>query len=198
MQVPEYSIAWVANVFGLGEPGMAYVGGRGQKRTRSGSCGSRRRVVLRRQAVERRVQSGRPRRRARGRGRRISDANPGMDDGQAKDAGTSFRVGALLAALHSLPVDASALAEEPWKPLGTRGRAFVDGYRGAGESFRSRGLSDLAHHVRSLLSWTTYNVRRDLSDEPGPDAELTPALLSHVRGLDLALLNATATLLATL
>ncbi|HEY3289191.1 MAG TPA: phosphotransferase, partial [Anaerolineae bacterium] len=55
--------------------------------------------------------------------------------------------------------------------------AFVHGYREAGGTFRSRGLSDLVHREQSRLAWIAYNIRRDASENPGPHEWLTPALL---------------------
>jgi hypothetical protein len=51
------------------------------------------------------------------------------------------------------------------------------------------------HSVCSLLAWLAYNIRRDVSENPGPDPDLTPALLAGVRELDLEMLQQTAALL---
>lgn len=73
-------------------------------------------------------------------------------------------------------------------------QAFIRGYREAGGHFVSRGVLDLTYRARSLLWWLAYNVRRDVSENPGPDPDLTPALLSGVRELDLEMLQQTAVL----
>lgn len=73
-------------------------------------------------------------------------------------------------------------------------QAFIHGYREAGGHFVSRGVLDLTHRARSLLWWLAYNVRRDVSENPGPDPDLTPALLAGVRALDLEMLQQTAVL----
>ncbi len=74
--------------------------------------------------------------------------------------------------------------------------AFIGGYRAAGGTFVSRGVVDLTHQARSRLWWLTRNVERDLSARPGPDPDLTPALIDGVPPLDLDALAATATLFA--
>ena len=73
-------------------------------------------------------------------------------------------------------------------------QAFIRGYREAGGHFVSRGILDLTHRARSLLWWLAYNVRRDVSEHPGPDPDLTPALLANVREFDLGRLQQTAML----
>ena len=73
-------------------------------------------------------------------------------------------------------------------------RAFISGYRAAGGTFVSRGILDLTHQVRSLLWWLAFNVRRDVSEHPGPDPDLTSALLSSVSDLSLERLRQTAVL----
>lgn len=73
-------------------------------------------------------------------------------------------------------------------------QAFIRGYREAGGHFVSRGIVDLTHQVRTLLWWLAYNVRRDVSEHPGPDPDLTPALLSGMYELDLERLQQTAAL----
>lgn len=73
-------------------------------------------------------------------------------------------------------------------------QAFIRGYRAAGGSFVSRGILDLTHQVRTLLWWLAYNVRRDVSEHPGPDPDLTAALLSGVRDLNLERLQQSAVL----
>jgi hypothetical protein len=75
-------------------------------------------------------------------------------------------------------------------------QAFIRGYRVAGGHFVSRGILDLTHQAHTLLWWLAYNVHRDVSDTPGPDPDLTPALLSGVHELDLERLQRTAALLA--
>ena len=66
-------------------------------------------------------------------------------------------------------------------PSGEAVQAFIRGYRAAGGHFVSRGILDLTHQARTLLWWRAYNVRRDVSENPGPDPDLTPALLAGVR-----------------
>ena len=73
-------------------------------------------------------------------------------------------------------------------------QAFIAGYRDGGR-FVSRGVLDLTHRARSLLAWVAFNVRRDLSEHPGTDPELTPALLAAVPPLDRDTLEREATLL---
>ena len=73
-------------------------------------------------------------------------------------------------------------------------QAFVRGYREAGGCFASRGILDLTHRARSLLWWLAYNVRRDVGEHPGPDPDLTPALLSGVHEIALEKLQYTAAL----
>ena len=73
-------------------------------------------------------------------------------------------------------------------------QASIHGYREAGGHFVSRGILDLTHRARSRLAWLVYNIRRDVSENPGPDLELTPALLAGVRELDLERLQQTAVL----
>jgi Phosphotransferase enzyme family len=73
-------------------------------------------------------------------------------------------------------------------------QAFIRGYREAGGHFVSRGVLDLTHQVRTLLWWLAYNVRCDVSENPGPDPDLTPALLAGVHELDLERLQQTAVL----
>jgi hypothetical protein len=73
-------------------------------------------------------------------------------------------------------------------------QAFIRGYRAAGGHFVSRGILDLTHQARTLLWWLAYNVRRDVSENPGPDPDLTPALLAGVREFDLGRLQQTAVL----
>ena len=74
-------------------------------------------------------------------------------------------------------------------------QAFIGGYRAAGGHFVSRGILDLTQQARSLLCWVAFNMRRDVGTQPGPDADLTPALLDAVRELDLDSLRQTAGLL---
>jgi thiamine kinase-like enzyme len=71
-------------------------------------------------------------------------------------------------------------------------QAFLRGYRAAGGHFVSRGILDLTHQARALLWWLAYNVRRDVSENPGPDPDLTPALLAGVCEVDLERLQQTA------
>jgi Phosphotransferase enzyme family len=73
-------------------------------------------------------------------------------------------------------------------------QAFIRGYRAAGGHFVSRGIWDLTHQARTRLWWLAYNVRRDVSETPGPDPDLTPALLAGVRALDLERLQQIAVL----
>ncbi len=75
-------------------------------------------------------------------------------------------------------------------------QAFIRGYRAAGRRFVSRGILDLTHQARTLLWWLAYNIRRDVSENPGPDPDLTPALLAGVHALDLERLQQIAVLLA--
>ena len=72
--------------------------------------------------------------------------------------------------------------------------AFIWGYREAGGYFESRGILDLTHQARTRLWWLAYNVRRDVSDHPGHEPDLTSALLSSVHPLDLEVLKQTAAL----
>ena len=73
-------------------------------------------------------------------------------------------------------------------------QAFIQGYRAAGGHFASRGILDLTQQMRSRLWWLAYNVCRDVSETPGPDPDLTPALLSSVHTLDLEKFKQTAAL----
>jgi Ser/Thr protein kinase RdoA (MazF antagonist) len=73
-------------------------------------------------------------------------------------------------------------------------QAFIYGYREAGGHFISRGILDLTYRAHSLLWWLAYNVRRDVSENPGPDPDLTPELLAKVLEIDLETLQQTAML----
>ena len=73
---------------------------------------------------------------------------------------------------------------EDGQPLAAAVHAFIDGYRECGGQYKSQGQTDLLHQQKTLHWWLTFNIRRDLSDRPGPDAELTPALLRSVTSWD--------------
>jgi aminoglycoside phosphotransferase (APT) family kinase protein len=73
-------------------------------------------------------------------------------------------------------------------------RAFVRGYRDAGGHFKPHGIADLSHRERARLAWIAYNVQRHMSQPPGPNPWLPPALLSGVQPPDLDALRRTAAL----
>src|SRR5262249_32785173 len=73
-------------------------------------------------------------------------------------------------------------------------QAFLRGSRGAGGLLEPPSVDELAHQAQPNRWWIWFNVRRDLSDEPGPDPELVPALLSGVGRVDREALKHTVTL----
>ena len=80
-------------------------------------------------------------------------------------------------------------------PLGAAVHAFIDGYRAGGGHYHSEGSADLLTRQKTALWWLALNVRRDLGERPGPDLELTPALLSRAASWDADDLRSLADLL---
>ncbi len=73
-------------------------------------------------------------------------------------------------------------------------QAFLRGYRTAGAPLEPPTIAELAHQARPNVWWIWFNVQRDLSDDPGPDPELVPALLSTVEPIDTEALEVQAAL----
>jgi len=74
---------------------------------------------------------------------------------------------------------------EDGQPVEAAVHAFIDGYRKGGGRYESQGPADLLHKQQTLHWWLAYNIRRDIGDRPGPDAELTPALLRKAASWDI-------------
>lgn len=84
---------------------------------------------------------------------------------------------------------------EHGQPLAAAVHAFIDGYRECGGRYESQGPTDLLDQQKTLLWWLAFNIRRDVSERPGPAADLTPALLHRVASWDTARLRRLAALL---
>ena len=84
---------------------------------------------------------------------------------------------------------------EGGQPLESSVHAFIDGYREGGGRYASQGPTDLLHKQQTSHWWLVYNIKRDVSDRSGPDAELTPALLRKVASWDTDRLKRLAELL---
>lgn len=81
------------------------------------------------------------------------------------------------------------------QPLAAAVHAFIDGYRECGGRYQSQGPTDLLYQQKTLHWWLVFNIRRDLSDRPGPDTDLTSALLQRVVSWDTDRLQSLADLL---
>lgn len=69
-------------------------------------------------------------------------------------------------------------------------RAFLRGYRAAGGQIEPPTPSEIVRQAQPNPWWIGFNVQRDLSDDPGPDPDLVPALLAGVQPVDIEALTA--------
>jgi Ser/Thr protein kinase RdoA (MazF antagonist) len=69
-------------------------------------------------------------------------------------------------------------------------QAFLRGYRAAGGLLEPPSMAEIVRLAQPNAWWIWFNVNRDLSDDPGPDPELVPALLSGLQPIDIAGLTA--------